>query len=167
MTYKIDGIRRWVRLKRQWQDMWTKNLMNKSMVESGCANILKDLVICTWRNTEAVHVTIFIWKTIFFQSLFSYLPEKRKSNSPLNSNNIFEEIFKTDIPGNTETSVRGLVRASANIQDVRLCNNSEQLLVASCYYKALHLRCLQGSWLRHWSRRYCSLELQAVCMLCY
>ena len=167
MTYKIDGIRRWVRLKRQWQDMWTKNLMNKSMVESGCANILKDLVICTWRNTEAVHVTIIIWKTIFFKACSRTYRRRERVTPHWIQIIFFEEIFKTDIPGNTETSVRGLVRASANIQDVRFCNNSEQLLVASCYYKALHLRCLQGSWLRHWSRRYCSLELQAVCMLCY
>ena len=106
-------------------------------------------------------------KNIYFQSFFSYLPEKRKSNSPLNSNNIFSRDFKTEIAGNTETSVKGIVRASANIQDVRLCNNSEQLLVVNCCYKALHLGCLQGSWLRHWSRKYCSVDLQSACMLCY
>ena len=147
-------------------DVWTKNLMNKNMVESGCGNTVKDLVICTWRNTEAVHVTIIIWKTIFFKACSRTYRRRERVTPRLIRIIFFQEIFKTENAGNTETSVRGLVRASANIQDVRLCNNSEQLLVANCYCKALHLRCLQGSWLRQWSRKYCSLELQPVCMLC-
>ena len=146
--------------------MWIKNLLNKSMVESGmweysersCNLHLEKYGSFSWN---------YIYKNIYFQSFFSYLPEKRKSNSPLNSNNIFSRDFKTEIAGNTETSVQGIVRASANIQDVRLCNNSEQLLVVNCFCKALHLGCLQGSWQRYWSRKYCLVDLQSACMLCY